>query len=107
RLLLHTTAPTPTSTLSLHDALPISRRGPGSKSRAARPGRRLRQLYVRTLMLLVWLAAAGAAAAAPPAAKLYKEGLRAEQAGKMADRKSTRLNSSHVKISYAVFCLKK
>src|SRR5690606_41629284 len=26
---------------------------------------------------------------------------------KRADRKSTRLNSSHVKISYAVFCLKK
>src|SRR5690554_7109605 len=26
---------------------------------------------------------------------------------KMADRKSTRLNSSHVRISYAVFCLKK
>src|SRR5690606_40160118 len=25
----------------------------------------------------------------------------------MKDRKSTRLNSSHVKISYAVFCLKK
>src|SRR5690606_40011120 len=25
----------------------------------------------------------------------------------IADRKSTRLNSSHVKISYAVFCLKK
>src|SRR5439155_8608840 len=25
----------------------------------------------------------------------------------MADRKSTRLNSSHVAISYAVFCLKK
>src|SRR5690606_41821886 len=25
----------------------------------------------------------------------------------MEDRKSTRLNSSHVKISYAVFCLKK
>src|SRR3989442_9435068 len=25
----------------------------------------------------------------------------------MADRKSTRLNSSHVRISYAVFCLKK
>src|SRR5436309_15369015 len=25
----------------------------------------------------------------------------------VADRKSTRLNSSHVKISYAVFCLKK
>src|SRR5690606_41885679 len=28
-------------------------------------------------------------------------------AGVKADRKSTRLNSSHVKISYAVFCLKK
>src|SRR5690606_4594293 len=26
---------------------------------------------------------------------------------KLIDRKSTRLNSSHVKISYAVFCLKK
>src|SRR5690554_7658928 len=26
---------------------------------------------------------------------------------KQADRKSTRLNSSHVRISYAVFCLKK
>src|SRR5690554_7794450 len=26
---------------------------------------------------------------------------------KSADRKSTRLNSSHVRISYAVFCLKK
>src|SRR3989442_9731680 len=26
---------------------------------------------------------------------------------KMSDRKSTRLNSSHVRISYAVFCLKK
>src|SRR5690606_40810805 len=27
--------------------------------------------------------------------------------GRAQDRKSTRLNSSHVKISYAVFCLKK
>src|SRR5207302_2272049 len=27
--------------------------------------------------------------------------------GVLLDRKSTRLNSSHVKISYAVFCLKK
>src|SRR5215475_2364498 len=31
----------------------------------------------------------------------------AEIAGPGKDRKSTRLNSSHVKISYAVFCLKK
>src|SRR5690606_39786559 len=29
------------------------------------------------------------------------------QAIRSLDRKSTRLNSSHVKISYAVFCLKK
>src|SRR5690606_41004954 len=29
-----------------------------------------------------------------------------EQKGVPLDRKSTRLNSSHVKISYAVFCLK-
>src|SRR3712207_5507251 len=29
------------------------------------------------------------------------------QAGEQADRKSTRLNSSHANISYAVFCLKK
>src|SRR3989442_9833680 len=28
-------------------------------------------------------------------------------AGREVDRKSTRLNSSHVRISYAVFCLKK
>src|SRR5690349_23060718 len=29
------------------------------------------------------------------------------EAAKLIDRKSTRLNSSHVEISYAVFCLKK
>src|SRR5438034_6364085 len=32
---------------------------------------------------------------------------RLEAAGEVADRKSTRLNSSHTVISYAVFCLKK
>src|SRR3712207_8418875 len=31
----------------------------------------------------------------------------AERAERTADRKSTRLNSSHANISYAVFCLKK
>src|SRR5207248_8658539 len=35
------------------------------------------------------------------------EGLPAEIADKERDRKSTRLNSSHRTISYAVFCLKK
>src|SRR5256885_8708945 len=32
---------------------------------------------------------------------------RAQPAGMREDRKSTRLNSSHLVISYAVFCLKK
>src|ERR1035441_4195122 len=32
---------------------------------------------------------------------------RENQRRKMSDRKSTRLNSSHLGISYAVFCLKK
>src|SRR5690349_23447981 len=32
---------------------------------------------------------------------------RGTRCGGMRDRKSTRLNSSHVEISYAVFCLKK
>src|SRR5437868_14967712 len=30
-----------------------------------------------------------------------------KDSGQLLDRKSTRLNSSHVSISYAVFCLKK
>src|SRR3712207_8662249 len=34
-------------------------------------------------------------------------GLRADTFGFRVDRKSTRLNSSHANISYAVFCLKK
>src|SRR5690242_21386707 len=33
--------------------------------------------------------------------------VRAEPHQKIQDRKSTRLNSSHMSISYAVFCLKK
>src|SRR5438034_3191693 len=39
----------------------------------------------------------------PVAPEVFEEGL---QVGE-ADRKSTRLNSSHTVISYAVFCLKK
>src|SRR2546427_2867080 len=34
-------------------------------------------------------------------------GLRDSNGGPQLDRKSTRLNSSHSQISYAVFCLKK
>src|SRR5690625_7110497 len=36
-----------------------------------------------------------------------RENLFWELKGRLLDRKSTRLNSSHVAISYAVFCLKK
>src|SRR5438477_8626788 len=34
-------------------------------------------------------------------------GVEADAFGRLQDRKSTRLNSSHMSISYAVFCLKK
>src|SRR5439155_23469036 len=36
-----------------------------------------------------------------------RQSLQAQASARLGDRKSTRLNSSHVAISYAVFCLKK
>src|SRR5438067_8888965 len=39
--------------------------------------------------------------------RLGTSGAAAASAAPVQDRKSTRLNSSHVSISYAVFCLKK
>src|SRR5690554_8046603 len=71
------TATTEIYTLSLHDALPISQ------------DRRRLRLLRRPPEL-----------PRGPGAHLHRA-----LAG--ADRKSTRLNSSHVRISYAVFCLKK
>src|SRR5207249_12044044 len=77
------TAPAPPTiyTLSLHDALPISEAmltsGPSSTGGSTR---------------------ASAAIEALPCV---------QKPGRASDRKSTRLNSSHVSISYAVFCLKK
>src|SRR5690606_40462708 len=84
-------------TLSLHDALPISSiKTPLSDktkfSCFARRKYRQRQLT------------AFVSSTTPGKNAFYgelPEIIRAE------DRKSTRLNSSHVKISYAVFCLKK
>src|SRR5947207_14173579 len=70
------TATTEIYTLSLHDALPISRPGSGIKS--------LRDLKGKT----------------------FAFGSVSSTSGHL-DRKSTRLNSSHTVISYAVFCLKK
>src|SRR2546430_17491641 len=44
-----------------------------------------------------------------PAQEIDEAGARADREQELpgADRKSTRLNSSHSQISYAVFCLKK
>src|SRR3989442_11375507 len=74
------------SPLSLHDALPISILGP-----------------TRSGVIVI-------SEGAPPAgrARLTVRDSRIEGATTdPRDRKSTRLNSSHVRISYAVFCLKK
>src|SRR2546426_7072918 len=72
------TATTEIYTLSLHDALPISGRGPDACS-----GTQLRDIAAR---------------------QPNKKG---DHRATGLDRKSTRLNSSHLVISYAVFCLKK
>src|SRR5262245_66288667 len=69
-------------TLSLHDALPICASG-REAARAGGSGRLPRSL--------------GAA----------DRGARGQGGGELRDRKSTRLNSSHLGTSYAVFCLKK
>src|SRR5690606_42011254 len=78
------TATTALYTLSLHDALPISLAAAGVTRRRKCP---------RSLV------AAGG--------KRAESLITAVRACDFQDRKSTRLNSSHVKISYAVFCLKK
>src|SRR2546430_12118376 len=83
------TATTEIYTLSLHDALPISG-GSCARVRQKTDG----QFPVTQRC---------AATRLPPCSK--------EQTGDRlagpTDRKSTRLNSSHSQISYAVFCLKK
>src|SRR5258707_1822905 len=81
------TAPTEIYPLSLHDALPIS----CACSARHRPARQ-RQV------------AADQHSHRGPALGENADQQRLAAAG---DRKSTRLNSSHANISYAVFCLKK
>src|SRR5260221_12336100 len=87
------TATTEIYTLSLHDALPIS---VGPLDERGVPPLALRLPAARC-------ARAGDRESASrrhfPAAWLHR--------GDHRDRKSTRLNSSHTVISYAVFCLKK
>src|SRR2546426_7613045 len=85
------TATTEIYTLSLHDALPILNDPRGEAHGKIEPARTVPQIgfgrrYARC--------AAGVGAADGSSAA-------------SVDRKSTRLNSSHLVISYAVFCLKK
>src|SRR5690606_40425539 len=86
-------------TLSLHDALPISDRGFGTDFAAAGADHAMRRQA----------AGADLRAQLPRWRQRRIQGACLAGRGTVAaeDRKSTRLNSSHVKISYAVFCLKK
>src|SRR5690606_41872004 len=79
-------------TLSLHDALPIYPQGRYVVAAFDKDGDENWQAY-----------------AMPPAGGQLEPLLVAEgeKFYPVEDRKSTRLNSSHVKSSYAVFCLKK
>src|SRR5262245_64399103 len=87
----HDPPPSAIYSLSLHDALPISARvEPDLGVLEARRRRALDR--VRDVE------------AAQPAGAARRLAARTEAA---VDRKSTRLNSSHLGISYAVFCLKK
>src|SRR5690606_39352449 len=101
----HPTAPTPTYTLSLHDALPISPYGQWSPSLPAGLLETVAQRLLTTLpdYTCHWQLS--------PRITLYSSFIlsliQSRSIIDIIDRKSTRLNSSHVKISYAVFCLKK
>src|SRR5690606_40657485 len=87
------TASTALHPLSLHDALPICRPGPTIlKSRNRKPPDRARLPG----NWCAWPPSSPPAYRSSGVTPPYRQ-----------DRKSTRLNSSHVKISYAVFCLKK
>src|SRR5206468_8584249 len=91
-------------TLSLHDALPIWTHGRRLRRRVRIGARVSWRVVVATRILPI---AFGFVAAArelghEPVALLTVRDLHGD-----LDRKSTRLNSSHDQISYAVFCLKK
>src|SRR5690606_41426217 len=95
--LFNVTPTTAIYTLSLHDALPIYRQGDAGHLEHAVLDAQLLALGVHFGGFLVQpLAGAGLQ---------FLGGVLVEALDR--DRKSTRLNSSHVKISYAVFCLKK
>src|SRR5207253_9964030 len=93
--------PTPLPTLSLHDALPIFV-GPHQRARGA--GDRLGKQPRRGLVVGPAHRRRGGA---QPVGRVVPGHPPEERVHPALDRKSTRLNSSHVAISYAVFCLKK
>src|SRR5690606_40721748 len=99
-------APPQISTLSLHDALPISHRrlvDVGHADRVARAAKKLGTPLEITLELLRSVRA-DLVEDRQGVGEIF---LPDRNVDAIEDRKSTRLNSSHVKISYAVFCLKK
>src|SRR3989440_474337 len=96
------TATTEIYTLSLHDALPIFERGL-ARLEAKRPTLRGNDDAHRLQAALVVLDPATGQIRALVGGRSYQ----ASQFNRAIDRKSTRLNSSHDQISYAVFCLKK
>src|SRR5690606_41781919 len=99
----NTPATTYTDTLSLHDALPIYTYSRINFHMLQRDEPYMLMNYAEVELLLAEAAERGLGGlSAGDAEGHYNDGVRAA-----IDRKSTRLNSSHVKISYAVFCLKK
>src|SRR3712207_8536170 len=95
------TATTEIYTLSLHDALPICHHGAAGLSVTLD-----RLTDFERAFLTAAEAGLSGLAGSPP--RLADCRLRPESVTwDLTDRKSTRLNSSHANISYAVFCLKK
>src|SRR5205807_9144826 len=98
------TAPNAIYTLSLHDALPISLEHEADVSGAKRsPPSRGKTVDIGA----VDAHAAGIRVQQPAGAEEQRRFAAAARPAEGEDRKSTRLNSSHLVISYAVFCLKK
>src|SRR5690606_40609421 len=91
--------------LSLHDALPIFLAGRAARQRRA--GERRAGTAGRNTSRHVRLRRASCALTLSRRAGRTRAAVADGSAVARGDRKSTRLNSSHVKISYAVFCLKK
>src|SRR5699024_12679644 len=94
-------------TLSLHDALPISFDGYDEEDVKGLLKDRLAQAKDDLDNSLEAVRALCEPVKAPRALEDYQHyfcGVSGENSAELLDRKSTRLNSSHVSISYAVFC---